>query len=389
MESQESRKRHERLVAYVLIFLFTLHLTLPVYVNSTYLSRFTGENWVGALYTAASLFTVFMFACVPKWLRRYGNYEVLMSVIAVELVSLVGLAYAWSIWFIVPFFIASSIAIAIGNFSIDIFVEHFSSNNATGSIRGLFLTCANIAWALAPLLSGLILQEDNFSTLYMFSAALLLPTFFLARRNMRHFKDPAYTQVSYLDMIKEIKRTPNIHNILMSGFFLQFFYAWMVIYSPIYLNQYIGFDWGTIGFIFSLMLLPYIFIEIPLGKLADTRWGEKEVLTCGFIVMAISTAAIFYIHIPSVAVWIAILFITRIGASMVEIMSETYFFKKVETEDIHLISAWRTLRPLAYVISPIVASVFLLIFPLKYIFLLLGFLMFYGIHYSLAIEDTK
>ena len=175
----------------------------------------------------------------------------------------------------------------------------------------------------------------------------------------------------------------------MINFLLQFFFTWMVIYTPIYLHQYIGFSWREIGIIFSIMLLPFVILEIPLGRLADTRYGEKEMLAIGFIVMAVSTGLVSFIPVKDMALWIVLLFLTRVGASTVEVMSETYFFKKIDPDKVHIMSAFRMLRPLSYTISPIAAMILLFFIPLQYLFIPLAFLLFYGVRYSLTLEDTR
>ena len=176
----------------------------------------------------------------------------------------------------------------------------------------------------------------------------------------------------------------------MVGFLLQFFYSWMVIYTPIYLYTHIGFSWQEIGIIFSIMLLPFVLTEAPLGKLADRKWGEKEVMSVGFIVMALATGLIAFVETKNLALWAILLFITRIGAAMVEIMSETYFFKKVHSSKADVIGFFRTMRPFAYIISPILATVLFAFFlPIKYIFLVLAIIMFLGLYSSLELKDTK
>jgi MFS family permease len=78
------------------------------------------------------------------------------------------------------------------------------------------------------------------------------------------------------------------------------------------------------------MLLPFVFVQFPLGRLADKKWGEKEILSLGFIIVAIATGLISFISGGSMILWMTILFITRIGAATIEIMCDTYFFKKVD-----------------------------------------------------------
>lgn len=177
--------------------------------------------------------------------------------------------------------------------------------------------------------------------------------------------------------------------IFMVSFLLQFFYAWMVIYTPIYLHENIGFSWEIIGIIFSVMLVPFVLIERPLGWIADRYLGEKELLVAGFAIMGISTASIAFITDHNAILWGAILFMTRIGAATIEIMSDTYFFKKIDASKIYLMSLYRTVRPVAYIVAPIVASLLFVALDLKSLFVILGILMLYGIRHSLALEDTK
>jgi MFS family permease len=163
----------------------------------------------------------------------------------------------------------------------------------------------------------------------------------------------------------------------------------MVIYMPIYLEQYIGFNWSEIGIIFTIMLIPFVIFELPVGELADDKYGEKEFLTIGFVIMGFFTLVMSFITVKSFWLWSTILFITRIGASLVEVSTESYFFKKVDKSRTDVISLFRVSRPLALVMAPVVATVALGFIPFQYIFIVIGSIMIVGTHYSLALKDTK
>jgi MFS family permease len=217
----------------------------------------------------------------------------------------------------------------------------------------------------------------------------MIPVILIIFSNLGGFKDPEYKTFNVFETIKNINVNQNIRNIIISSFLLQLFYSWMVVYTPIYLNQYIGFSWGSIGVIFSIMLLPFVFIQIPLGYLADKKFGEKEILTFGFIIMGISTATIPFIHNKNLFLWALVLFMTRVGAAMVEVMNDTYFFKKVSDKNLNIINFYRAVNPIAYIISPMLATVFMIFFPIVNIYYILGLLMIFGLRYSLTIQDTK
>lgn len=390
MNPDSEKKQSSIFVIYLLGFLFTLHVAMPSFMSSTFLARFTSENFVGIMYTLSALLTIGAFVIVPRILRKFGNYRTIMGLLIIDFVSVIGLTFVSNNFLISLFFIASFVAIAIISFNVDIFLESFSQDATTGKIRGTFLSTANIAWIIAPLIGGMILTDGDYWKIFLATALLIPPILFLIHNNLKNFKDPEYETVRLKTTALEIVRDKNIRDIFVVSFLLHFFYSWMVIYTPIYLYSHIGLSWQEIGIVFSIMLLPFVLTEAPLGRLADRRWGEKEVMSVGFIVMALATGLITFIESKSVALWATILFITRIGAAMVEVMSETYFFKKVQPDKANFISMFRTMRPWAYITSPVIATaLFSVDLPIKYIFVFLAVIMFLGLHWSLELKDTK
>lgn len=375
---------------YLFGFLFSLHAALPTYINSSFLARFTTDRLVGLLYGLAAVAAVAAFTMAPRILRRFGNYRTVTFLLAAEFIALIGLATSGEAFFVALFFIASYAATAFIGFNLDMFLERFSKNYATGGIRGAFLTITNTAWVVAPLLASVILTDGDYWRIFLASAILLIPIFVLLAKHLKDFKDPSYLPLPLKKEALRIFGDRNIRQSFFVSFLLQFFYSWMVIYAPIYLYSYIGFSWREIGVMFSIMLLPFIFTEAPLGKLADKRFGEKEIMAAGFIIMAAATALLTFLPSKNFFLFAAVLFMTRIGASMVEIMSETYFFKKVDSGEADVISLFRTMRPVAYLIGPLLATALLgLSLPMKHIFVVLALIMLLGLRSSLMLKDTK
>ena len=84
-----------------------------------------------------------------------------------------------------------------------------------------------------------------------------------------------------------------------------------------------------------------------------------------------------------------LLFLTRIGASLVEMMSEAYFFKHVEAKSTDLISLFRNTRPISYLVAPIVAPVVILFGGMQGLWIVLGGLMLWGAWHARLLQDTK
>lgn len=286
------------------------------------------------------------------------------------------------------FFMLNFVVIALTGFSFDIFLESFSSNAKTGKIRGTFLSVTNIAWILGPAVSAFLLNDDNFTKVFLVAGALLIPVLSLFKHNLKNFKDPEYTHVPFWKGFGEAWSDRNIRATLIIHLLLQFFYAWMVIYMPLYLHENIGFSWDVIGLILSGMLIPFVLVQAPLGRLADSRYGEKEIMSIGFVIIALATGALSFIEGSNPWVWFILLFITRIGAASVEVMADTYFFKKVDVSKVNIISFFRTTRPMAYVVSPVIATVLFSLIDIRALFFALGLLMLYALRYTMSIEDT-
>ncbi len=379
----------KRLIMYVIAFVFGLSSALPAYINSSFLaSVFNNPDIVGIIYTASSILAIAAFVEVPALVRRFGNLRITIGLLVLELLSLAGLIAGGDKLSVVAAFVLNFVSISLVNFTIDVFLEAFSSNNSTGKIRGTFLTIANSAWLVSPMLGAWLLGEDSFANIYIASGLLIIPVLFLVFLNLRGIKEPEYSPMPFWRSLGEIWVNRDIKGILLIQFLLQFFYAWMVIYTPLYLHNTVGFDWKTISIIFTIMLLPFVLLEGILGRLAD-KIGEKTMLSIGFFIMAVATGIIGFVTDHNPIIWASVLFMTRVGAAIVEVMTDTYFFKKIDASKTHIISFFRTARPLAYVISPIIATILFTVLDMKGLFVFLGFLMLYGLRYSLSIQDIK
>jgi MFS family permease len=385
-------KNRNLLSVYLLGFLFAFHVALPTYINSSFLDVFMSEKSLGIVYTIASVLTIFFFFLAPLFLRMFGNYRVAFSLILIELFALTSLILGENPLLLATSFIISILTIPFIYFSLDIFLESFSEDKKTGRVRGIYLTMTNLAWIFSPIISGFILTKSNYWGVYLFSLLFLLPILFILSKNFSNFRDSKYEVTSISNTLKTVWKSKNIRNIFSTSFLLHFFYSWMTIYTPLYLHKYAGFSWTEIGIIFGIMLLPFVLVQFPLGKMADEKMGEKEILSIGFFLTAISTMALFFIpQNSSLWLWAVLLFITRIGASSIEIMTDTFFFKNVNNLNANIISFFRTSRPVAYVLGPLVASLSLNFVKVESggIFIILGVIMLSGLFFSLRLKDTK
>jgi MFS family permease len=378
-------------ILYIATFFFSVHQATTAYINSTFAGTFIPENSVGILYTISSILGIFGLLCMPECLKRFGNARLAFVTLIIHFIALFGMIMGANGAVIIGSFVLYLITNILTIFFLDIFLEKYTLTRKTGGIRGLYLSITNLAWVFSPFLSGLIISAAGFRGVYIFALFSLIPTALLSALLIGKFKDPIYKHTSIVRGFHRLTKTQDVRRIWVLNFLLQFFYAWMVIYMPIYLHNMLHFSWSDIGIMFTIMLLPFVLLEYPLGRVADKSLGEKELLVLGFIIAGASTLVVAHLNSTSVVFWGIILFLTRVGAAMIEVMSETYFFKKITPDDSDLISMFRNGMPLAYVFAPIVATIFLTVLHLPFaaLFITLGATMLVGALYAMRLRDTN
>ncbi|TSC70066.1 MAG: Uncharacterized protein CEO12_563 [Parcubacteria group bacterium Gr01-1014_46] len=367
----------------------SFHYALVIYLNSSFLSKFFSETQISALYIIGSLVNVLILLNASKILEKISNYRFATIVILLEFLAVFGLVFPTTALVAGISFMIHLSAISILLFNMDVFVESVSNDESiTGSIRGTYLTITNVMIVLAPLSIAFLVKNGSYSLVYILSALLMIPMYFSIRK-FKFIKEVKMHHIRVKETLSEYLVNKNLYNIFISHTLLQLFYGFMVIYTPLYLEKYIGFSWSEIGVIFTIMLLPFVLFELPVGEMADDKYGEKEFLTIGLIIMGIFTLIISFITLKNFWVWAVLLFITRVGASLVEVSTESYFFKQVKKEQTDVISLFRVSRPLALVLAPVIATILLQFISFQYIFIFVGIIMILGTRYSLALKDTR
>lgn len=392
---KEPTKKYLRLLAYLSGFFLTVHMAFPSYFNSQFLGQYLSDSQVGFIYIIASLITIVLITYTPKMIRQLGLRRTIFWLTLANAAAIFPLAFiktpGWALFFFVAYY---SLGIVV-RYALDIYLEKISDDRTAGNIRGVFLTFMNIAWLVSPFLAGQLIADRGYSIVFLISGLMLLP---LAYISFFGLEESAYHRRVATPRLRgallklwrgESAQARNVRNILVADFLLNFFYAIMVIYMALYLTQDIGLSKTGIGLAFTVMLLPFVLFELPLGKIADRWLGEKEILVAGFLLMAGATLTIPYIHSQAIWVWALVLFLTRTGAAAVEIMKETYLFKKVSDKDTDILSISRNMQPVTYIIGPLLVSVFIAFFAFKFVWLVLGLIMLSGALAGLRLQDTK
>lgn len=382
-------RAHQIYTIAIIGFIYTLHLAIPMYSNSSFLSLFANESTVGLIYMIGSAVSILGFLLIPSIIRKYGNYRTTVWLILIQIVLYYAMITSESSILTSVVFILQTAVISLIGLCIDIFLEAYTEPHHIGKIRGLFSATLNASWVISPLIGSMLINgSENYKTAYVAGLSMLFPLLYLIYRNFPRFKDPNYSHISPHQLVKHIMTRSSWVKLFIANIILQTFYSWMVVYSTIYLNKNMGFGWTEMGLILTIMLIPFPLIQYPLGKLSDGKFGERRVMMLGFLIMGISTMALSFIGYQNITLWIIGLFLTRVGAAAAEIMIETYFFKTVPTKDSAVLGLFRLTRPSAYFFAPILTYFGLMITSDKYLFIIVGLICLIAIYPAYKIRDT-
>jgi MFS family permease len=388
---KNKRKSIKKLTLINLIALMLgLQLGLTAYIISTFLEKQVGEKAVGLLFLLGYLISLYALIKLHTLIRGIGKSQTFFLFVAITWISLLGMGAFWfhpvAILFAVFFLVGGSILWA----ALDVLIETYSEDKTTGKTRGLFLTILNTGVIIAPLISTWLVQtyENGFqlvfytASFFVFIPLIILAIFFSERKCHLEKRRKDFS------IVKELLEKKDVARIYWVAFLLDLFYAVMVVYTPVYLLS-IGLDWLEIGKIFAVMLIPFVVLQYPLGLIADKKTGEKNWLIAALVVMSVSTISIGFIDVPHIGTWMLILLSTRIGAATIEVMRDTYFYKKIGPKDIELMDFYRTTKSLSYIIGMPIFSLLLLFSPLNYVFIVLGTVIGVGVIPLFKLKDTE
>jgi MFS family permease len=378
-------------ILYITGFVLAVATNTTAYINSSFLETFIDLRHTSLFFVAANIVTFFAMLFFSKLIKKNGNLATAKMMIIIGILSLLGLIGGFSPWLLLLFFVSIWASFNLLWINMDIFVESFTTNANTGKTRAVFFTFMNIGWIFAPIISTRLVVNDNYyNYVYLFSAAVLIFFYLLINLFKKKIsKDITFNKKSLRQIMIDFWHNKNLKGLYMVSFFLNLFFGVVVVYIPLYLHSYIGFDWPTLGLIFSFMLIPFILIEIPAGIIADKYIGEKEMLFAGLGILTLCLFLFGSVKSSSPLVWGVLLFFSRIGAALVEAMRESRFFKIIDAEDVGHINFLRSTYPLGYLVGASLGAIILTWYSIPFLLILLSVLFLFSFYFVYIIKDSK
>lgn len=355
-------------------FLYTIqNAALSFFASPFLLELGFSQSAVGILFATANIVGLALLGAFP-YMLRYISTRCIFSVAGTILTaSLFALAFSTHTLVSVILLLTCMLASLLLWSVFDIGLEHTTQKeNETGRTRSLFLSAINIGFVAIPGIAGFLVTLGGFPTLFFLLGCTMLIATLYGSFSFPLVPSAQRQKISLNEMLDLVITQPDIRRVFSAQFLLQVFYTFMTIYMPVMLLETYGLTLQEMSFVFSLAMIAFLVVEIPVGYISDTWLGEKEIMIMGFIILTVSTLSLPLFAGASVLLWGTIMFISRVGAASVEVTTESYFFKHVHSNDTVQVSAFRMLGPLARVITPLLGATFLTFFPITYMPVLLA-----------------
>ncbi len=370
-------------------FLFGISVALVAYIGSSYFREATGVENVGLFYVVIFSLLLVCLLNLHRIFLWFGRSRTLLFLLCAQIVILSALAALpvgpWGAFFLILYYALYGVIWVVW----DSVLEAYSSDEQTGRIRGMFLSVWGFGAIIGPLLSLSLLERYGYGLIFSLVLGLYAVMLVIALITLREIKGAIDHHVFALrDTVHRLWSNQALRRVYWVAISLSFSAATLVVFIPLKLRD-LGFEWSEMGLMFTIMLLPFVLLEYPAGVLADRKYGEKEIMFIGFVILIV---AIFFMAISqsrSFVVWTAILTLSRVGYALIESMRDIYFYKQIDGSDVALINLFRTARPVAYILSMITATIFGILFGQGAIFFVLTVVILIGLYPVVRLVDTK
>ena len=435
-------------IGFALTFLYALQSSIPLYTLARFLSIYFDSKEIVYIYLITAILGIYIINIYNKFLSRYHNYGTASTIIFINIMSLLIMAFVSNAIIVGFYSVLYMILTSLLAVSVNLYIQEFSEHHDVGMVRGINLILTALALISGLYISKVLLLlnidiphiQTTYGVLYIATAILLIPMLWLINHYYKHIDEPVYRGGHMWRVLSQLHRNKDLYGVFIANLALQVFITIMIIYFVNYLLDYghvLLSDY--VGTLMPLALLPFIFLPYAIGSLSDRKYGEKEFMIWGLIIMSASAFAIpiithytdtwmleLYNYINKInsfatnnnlnqlihdvgnqtqltnmqdviyrkilLAWTAVLVLGRIGSSMLETASNSYFYKKISKKDSDIISLFNNTNSFGMLIGGVLAMVGFYInrqMGINYaIFILAGAFCLCSIYYVSKVEDT-
>lgn len=316
------------------VYLFiSLGLSGIITVNSVYMNSFLhSDAIVGFIFSLTRFFGLLLYFIAVPLLEKYNKSSILSASLLVGAIAAFLIGVIPNAWiYVLLLFLTEAMAV-LRIISLGTLVRNLSNIKNIGKDKSLSYVFSNTAWLVGPILAGYIAAFISNGSVFIYSAILYFISFILLNEfgikpKEKHDGNVHKNIISNISSF--LKKEGMIPLYIITG---GIYVWWFLIYTlvPLFI-QSAGLDETVIGYFFFLVIIPALLLEYPFGKIVDKKQNYRSFFRVGYIILAIS--ALFAGISGNIYLSLLFLIFGSIGTSMIEPLSDAYFFKIVKKKE--------------------------------------------------------
>lgn len=376
---QKLKTRDYLSLTYIMVALYSFHNFLSYFTFSNFLDQYFSKVTLSMIFAGGSFLAILLSNFLGNFIKKYSNSKALATILIGQIITTIILALSNSVNIVILMifailYLSQNTLLWV---AINVFIEEFSSNKNTGSVRGTILTIYNFQSIIAPFLVAHLLDKINYTGVFLISTVTLSILFYLNNKYLKEIKEPDYEYVNLFKSFTTLGKSKFMREILASSFALNTFFAVINIYLVLYLVDELGVSAAQfIGIITPISLIPFVILPYQLGKYSDRIFGNKKLMSVGISVFSLTLISIYLFNITStnIILWILLLFIARLGATITETENYAHFYRRVDSKDAGLIALFQNMSNIGFLSVSLIGALLLRFFEVKLtvIFLAIG-----------------
>ena len=166
-----------------------------------------------------------------------------------------------------------------------------------GASMGVYSTLRLIGFSTGPVLGGFLKVEFGFDAAFLAGAGFVLIAMVMVQIWVREVKiDHGGNEPPRFRIIERALLNPGILSAAVATFLMATTFS-MVTTLENEFNARLGMDAFTFGIAFSMVMVSRLFLQVPVGRVADTI-GRKPLVLVGLFLLAPTTAILGWVATP-------------------------------------------------------------------------------------------
>ncbi len=362
------------LVISMLFLLFSVAIGAVITIHPLYLELFLDAPELVGLVAALSSLSGMLFSLPTGMLAdRFSRKRLLTAAFLLLAAVLLAFFLNTSLYALIVLQLLFGIAMAPAWVISEAIVKDISPSDRRGEFRSVYGTFANAGLFIGPLIGGLLADRFALRAPYIFAVVLLPVSFILIHKltdNARHSSWSADRPVSHHEdlrvLLKEFRQQRELIVLELCTAALFFWYSTRWVFGPLFLER-LGYSPFIIGLWIAISASPYLFFQIPLGRLAD-KSGKTHLICLGFVVAAIFIIPLGFLQsLPSLLITI---FVISLGTTLVEPLIEARVTDIVPRERYGAYAGiFEVAKTLGIMLGPVCSALFVFLFGITYSFI--------------------